>query len=102
MESDIVPAVQSVSEERFLSTLSAWRATPTAQILKKRGLNISIHALRMESDWLSTEHGREQRISIHALRMESDFKTKAQLAAERKISIHALRMESDNDYWSRN
>ena len=56
----------------------------------------------MESDWLSTEHGREQRISIHALRMESDFKTKAQLAAERKISIHALRMESDNDYWSRN
>ena len=61
-----------LARPKFLSTLSAWRAT---------SLN---SALRSRSD-----------ISIHALRMESDHLLLGSLFAWRYISIHALRMESD-------
>ena len=56
----------------FLSTLSAWRATGGSAI-----------------------GTLEEMISIHALRMESDFDWGDSIIADRGISIHALRMESD-------
>ena len=58
-------------------------------------VDISIHALRKESDVLTTEDFFFcWDISIHALRKESDevFRVTAGLGA---ISIHALRKESD-------
>ena len=71
MESDNVPYVFGRCPRRFLSTLSAWRATCLCHNYPVT-VNISIHALRMESD---IEHGYiryNTTISIHALRMESD------------------------------
>ena len=55
---------------------------------------ISIHALREESDRLRRARYRRHGISIHALREESD---PAGLVAGElfAISIHALREESD-------
>ena len=102
---------------KFQSTLSVRRATHVVD-LGPVGVDISIHALRKESDTFphdltpskrfqstlsvrratqaKTHIWRPQNISIHALRKESDWcdmlsKTFYQ------ISIHALRKESDQD-----
>ena len=81
-------------------------------------IDISIHALREESDWAilnlrAMEHEFQSTlsvrratypddaetaayvISIHALREESDHRTHAQTVID-SISIHALREESDS------
>ena len=79
----------------FLSTLSAWRATVCAKRLCAF-FQISIHALRMESDDYSNFISyRPRGISIHALRMESDIIIFICQDGRYDISIHALRMESD-------
>ena len=79
--------------------------------------DISIHALRKESDEQSTDNAARGHISIHALRKESDLgegggttsteKFQSTLSVRRAthefiylrrtdvISIHALRKESD-------
>ena len=80
--------------------------------------NISIHSLRMEGDYTSTEvkaryndfnplppHGGRpktdpkkhtyQQISIHSLRMEGDDLIRV-IRHTGRISIHSLRMEGDN------
>ena len=55
---------------------------------------ISIHALRKESDYVTRGHIGVANISIHALRKESDNVANSNAALQR-ISIHALRKESD-------
>ena len=56
----------------FLSTPSGWRATDFIQGIFT-GNWISIHALRVEGDWISSQIAMLQlRISIHALRVEGD------------------------------
>ena len=55
---------------------------------------ISIHALRKESDPFRQFLVREFKISIHALRKESDRLFRIH-RLEFLISIHALRKESD-------
>ena len=55
---------------------------------------ISIHALREESDDIIQRELSKVEISIHALREESDEAAK-QYAKRIGISIHALREESD-------
>ena len=100
----------------FQSTLSVRRATWNLQY-ERRFLIISIHALRKESDRITSFRQIQPLISIHALRKESDF---IELTASegaiifqstlsvrrattiptltklpRTISIHALRKESD-------
>ena len=57
-------------------------------------LEISIHALRKESDLIGSRLERLDLISIHALRKESD-PCYLRFTADDKISIHALRKESD-------
>ena len=57
---------------------------------------ISIHALRKESDALYAMYVIGTVISIHALRKESDPTTIDAGAVAIMISIHALRKESDN------
>ena len=58
-------------------------------------LDISIHALRKESD-VRVGHGSHRRlISIHALRKESDLRWTGRIHGNLRISIHALRKESD-------
>ena len=59
-------------------------------------LDISIHALRKESDCRPCLIVVGDIISIHALRKESD-KIKRLDRTAQKISIHALRKESDSD-----
>ena len=104
---------------KFLSTLSAWRATALLCLLFA-ARNISIHALRMESDYMvsgffysvihfypRSPHGERldlddldennTGISIHALRMESDNIYDYLQEMLDSISIHALRMESDRN-----
>ena len=108
--------ISSSSDGRFQSTLSVRRATrlPNGHGL---GVDISIHALRKESDLplvgsvrshsvfqstLSVRRATGTKtsaslfrcISIHALRKESD-EAVSLLALEMVISIHALRKESD-------
>ena len=56
---------------------------------------LSIHALRMESDYNFGEPILYLSLSIHALRMESDSPP-IESTFPRKLSIHALRMESDD------
>ena len=56
---------------------------------------ISIHALREESDVDVVGSPRESEISIHALREESDRKSTTIVKKSLYISIHALREESD-------
>ena len=65
-------------------------------------VNISIHALRKESDrgWTSTRSLR-RKISIHALRKESDAESAEDVAERGFISIHALRKESDRQVGDR-
>ena len=57
--------------------------------------DISIHALRKESDKPFAKKFRWNAISIHALRKESDIHADAGLGRV-DISIHALRKESDS------
>ena len=58
--------------------------------------NISIHALREESDVAKKGYyDIEITISIHALREESDEAYNSLIGAVDDISIHALREESD-------
>ena len=65
-----------------------------------RGLPISIHALRKESDfYIILQRTHTVNISIHALRKESDGKGSRRCVLS-GISIHALRKESDAA-WSR-
>ena len=102
----------------FQSTLSVRRATDKF-LIDIPVINISIHALRKESDprtytivltvslFQSTLSVRRATfipnylissdfvISIHALRKESDRLSKSRHAAFTFISIHALRKESD-------
>ena len=101
---------------KFQSTLSVRRATlrPTPS---PAGSDISIHALRKESDAAFGEAVEGAVISIHALRKESDrtprdcsgrFRFQSTLSVRRAtsqhldfvikthISIHALRKESDH------
>ena len=56
----------------FQSTLSVRRATH-GQWADETSVDISIHALREESDALRRSHRLGQYISIHALREESDL-----------------------------
>ena len=103
---------------RFLSTPSGWRAT-TRGSQWPPAYAISIHALRVEGDcltsiscsaeggFLSTPSGwrataMDMRkfsaagvISIHALRVEGDLLPRVRHLCERRISIHALRVEGD-------
>ena len=57
--------------------------------------DISIHALREESDDKNRRMSRHYVISIHALREESDGVRRA-CDGQQFISIHALREESDS------
>ena len=79
--------------QKFQSTLSVRRATPRLHA-GLHGRQISIHALREESDLNSIRAAYVVGISIHALREESDVYRLAVQNPE-KISIHALREESD-------
>ena len=56
---------------------------------------ISIHALRKESDKIKRLDRTAQKISIHALRKESDLSEAKKGVHPSAISIHALRKESD-------
>ena len=81
-------------DREFQSTLSVRRATAYGR-LKNHPENISIHALRKESDADALHLGLGEVISIHALRKESDgFRFRG--ADRQGISIHALRKESDS------
>ena len=77
----------------FQSTLSVRRATIITD-QPHRFPQISIHALRKESDQEITVDDANDKISIHALRKESDTLSDL-LAGCLVISIHALRKESD-------
>ena len=78
----------------FQSTPSARRATARKD-LRALARQISIHALREESDVVETIIAIVRGISIHALREESDTipYTNTGMVI---ISIHALREESDH------
>ena len=58
-------------------------------------VDISIHALRKESDKPFAKKFRWNAISIHALRKESDEQIWRDHDGRAEISIHALRKESD-------
>ena len=58
-------------------------------------VQISIHALRVEGDFVSTVPIAAITISIHALRVEGDHFQKTQNRSV-IISIHALRVEGDS------
>ena len=94
-----------------------WRATLKICEVLECDIEISIHALRVESDPITLLQAKGIMISIHALRVESDLpSTAATKTAEDfnprspcgerpdpfyaddgvySISIHALRVESD-------
>ena len=78
----------------FQSTLSVRRATYSAMQTADK-VDISIHALRKESDQTVGCYPFSRGISIHALRKESDPK-RSVLDQRLAISIHALRKESDH------
>ena len=82
-----------INQYIFQSTLSVRRATGYVQEVAEH-VDISIHALRKESDLDDLEKQVGQYISIHALRKESDT-VEAGLRWDAVISIHALRKESD-------
>ena len=64
-------------------------------VIDSNKFNISIHALREESDELLYNDKFKINISIHALREESDLYQTNLLSFYHWISIHALREESD-------
>ena len=81
---------------RFQSTPSARRATTAGEAMPLH-LQISIHALREESDCgVGIDQSSHVQISIHALREESDVFHVA-VYKDLGISIHALREESDQE-----
>ena len=86
--------VQAAQEKLFQSTLSVRRATRTGLVERTRE-QISIHALRKESDTTQNPVVVNRGISIHALRKESDRTLLQVPPFINKISIHALRKESD-------
>ena len=63
-------------------------------MVRRHGCDISIHALRKESDATEDAVIIDGGISIHALRKESDHLSPAYYPIF-DISIHALRKESD-------
>ena len=78
----------------FLSTPSGWRAT-RPHLSFFAFLTISIHALRVEGDYLHADYAAVAApISIHALRVEGD-RPHLSFFAFLTISIHALRVEGD-------
>ena len=77
----------------FQSTLSVRRATKASDC-PLTPFQISIHALRKESDGVRGFQHFIPLISIHALRKESDAFVTASCNTI-TISIHALRKESD-------
>ena len=77
----------------FLSTPSGWRATCRGDRSGDRR-SISIHALRVEGDFIDCVAWRTTAISIHALRVEGDYRGRESSRAL-PISIHALRVEGD-------
>ena len=101
----------------FLSTPSVWRATFSTRSMCEVWF-ISIHALRVEGDGVTTSQQMLRSISIHALRVEGDSTGSTRWArsldyfyprppcggrrfvkivytAQELISIHALRVEGD-------
>ena len=84
----------SSSSSIFQSTLSVRRATRLMLMAWLR-LDISIHALRKESDCRPCLIVVGDIISIHALRKESDLSEAKKGVHPSAISIHALRKESD-------
>ena len=78
---------------KFQSTLSVRRAT-IESVESRETHDISIHALRKESDFGFRRSVAGKHISIHALRKESD-RVQLRLGQVGAISIHALRKESD-------
>ena len=86
-----------MEEVEFQSTLSVRRATFYLSRFLER-FNISIHALREESDSCCVAVCVLPNISIHALREESDFVARHRVKMHFVISIHALREESDLDF----
>ena len=64
----------------------------------KINAQISIHALRKESDGLGRDVRGGCNISIHALRKESDQHHSGAIEFAVAISIHALRKESDKPH----
>ena len=66
--------LQNNSEQEFLSTPSARRATLTVKSMDN-STKISIHALREEGDLVGSYHCETHDISIHALREEGDLQT---------------------------
>ena len=87
-----------INSRSFQSTLSLRRATESA-VLGQALLDISIHALLAESDWVYISRVTCMLISIHALLAESDRRRKGADAHEPQISIHALLAESDVYLW---
>ena len=117
MEGDVFLFALVLFILRFLSTPSGWRATANAYPYLSY-FNISIHALRVESDRRSARFPnrsghfyprppgggrpsvlftvlRTSLISIHALRVEGDGVTVDANSLSFGISIHALRVEGD-------
>ena len=84
-----------LSQCRFLSTPSGWRATISAPA-DTISVIISIHALRVEGDIQIVVGIAVDLISIHALRMEGDVFLDTYERPAYPISIHALRMEGDS------
>ena len=56
---------------------------------------ISIHALRVEGDFIAIVVLFALEISIHALRVEGDCRVQNRICCGVRISIHALRVEGD-------
>ena len=67
---DFLPAKRLIL---FLSTPSGWRAT-TINANCPGDDEISIHALRVEGDYINKLEETHRNISIHALRVEGDSK----------------------------
>ena len=87
------PDLSVLKDMQFQSTLSVRRATEAVRYELAK-LEISIHALRKESDTRGWLPETIDQISIHALRKESDILASMDVRAV-MISIHALRKESD-------
>ena len=93
-ESDLVVSVSYIAATLFQSTLSVRRATNPQTVSNTLYLFQSTLSVRRAT---RPNHGAEglENISIHALRKESDAHERAGHAGQ-VISIHALRKESDS------
>ena len=83
----------NISSVLFQSTPSAWRVTGL-YLYEDIRIEISIHTLRMEGDYIYHTVFYNRDISIHTLRMEGD-RGEAGVRHRYRISIHTLRMEGD-------